>query len=173
MRANRSLMRRILDDGLEIVEHRSASQVNAQMIAEGAARGKRWFGSYVENTKIFFGRTVKNKEEFVRVFTRVSGKKRDNMVRSWIMRKTDIKGLSAKQIRAKYNLTTVPSHIVDVALPRGTRVKISLTNKIKAFGLDAKGGAIQYEIDMRYYSQEELKQFFDLKSARQLKGIIQ
>ena len=88
------------------------------------------------------------------------------MVGNWLMRKADIAGLTPNQIRAKYNLPEVPTHIVDAKLPRGTKVKVSLSAKIKAFGSDVKDGAIQYEIVKP--KKEIPKKWFDLKNMRKL-----
>lgn len=83
--------------------------------------------------------TTKEADQFVRVHGS------DNAVRPWMMRKEAVDGLSPSQIQHKYSLPSKPSHISDVSVPKGTRIR---TGKVESnFDLQGGGGqgATQYE----------------------------
>lgn len=75
--------------------------------------------------------------EFVRVHTA------SNKGGHWIMRRRDIEGLSPNEIRERYALPGTPTHVSDVMLPKGTRLRIGTVN-------EGGGGVVQYEIQGRY-----------------------
>ncbi len=75
------------------------------------------------------------------VFVRVHGE--DNQASSWMMRKEDIEGLTARQIKDKFALPELPKYVSDVHVPKGTRLFIGKVAQQKGWG---KGGGIQYEL---------------------------
>ena len=80
--------------------------------------------------------------QYVRVYTngttRPAGK--------WIMKRTDIQGLSATQIREKFALPHTPTHYCDVTVPVGTELYTGYAGPQKFNGITYSGGGIQYEI---------------------------
>jgi len=76
-------------------------------------------------------------------FVRVHGP--NNVARSWVMRESDIAGLSAPEIAAKFNIRDVPSQLSRVDIPAGVKVRTGIVGP-NGFG-NAKG-AVQYEILM-------------------------
>ncbi len=59
------------------------------------------------------------------------------------MRESDIQGLTPQQIQDKFDLPEIPSHIVDVTPPEGTRIRTGTVNSGN-FGGD--GGSTQFEL---------------------------
>ena len=76
-------------------------------------------------------------------FVRVHGS--NNVARPWIMRQSDIEGLTASEIAAKFNIPEVPSQLSRVDIPSGVKIRTGIVGP-NAFG-NSKG-AIQYEIRM-------------------------
>ena len=66
-----------------------------------------------------------------------------NKARSWMLRKSDIEGLSPIQIKEKFNLPEVPTQISEVHVPAGTSVRTGTIGP-NAFG--SSKGATQYEL---------------------------
>lgn len=69
-----------------------------------------------------------------------------NQARSWMMRKESIEGLTSSQIQRKYSLPSKPTHVSNVNVPAGTRVR---TGKVETnFEIQGGGGkgASQYEL---------------------------
>lgn len=64
----------------------------------------------------------------------------------WVMRKKDIEGLTARQIKDKFALPELPAQISDVYAPAGTRLTVGKTAAQKGWGL---GGGTQYELMTR------------------------
>lgn len=81
------------------------------------------------------------KEEYVRVFSyNADGK--SNKLGGWLMKKSDIDGLSALEIADKYALPTPPTHICDVKIPESTKLQIGIANKVPEWG---NGGGQQFD----------------------------
>lgn len=74
------------------------------------------------------------------VFVRVHNK---NLLGSWVMRKKDIEGLTALQIKEKFALPDVPTNISEIYVPAGTRVRVGIAAPQKGWGT---GGGTQYEL---------------------------
>ena len=74
-------------------------------------------------------------------FVRVHGP--DNQARSWIMRASDVEGLSAQQIAEKFNIPVVPTKISRVDIPPGIRINAGQVGR-NSFGTSE--GAIQFQI---------------------------
>ena len=64
---------------------------------------------------------------------------------NWIMRESDIAGLTPEQIASKFALPAVPSQIGDVAIPAGTKLQASVANGILR-GDNPGGGGMQFYI---------------------------
>ena len=77
-------------------------------------------------------------------FVRVHGE--GNKARSWMMRADEVEGLSAAQIRNKFALPDVPTHISDVHVPAGTKIRAGKVAPQEGWGI---GGAYQYELLQR------------------------
>ena len=75
-----------------------------------------------------------NSTQYVRVYT--SGKKTGR----WIMKYSDIQGLTPTQIQSKFALPGVPTHYCFVNVPSGTTVYIGVVNK------SSIDGTLQYEL---------------------------
>ncbi|MEW6516614.1 MAG: TadE family protein [candidate division FCPU426 bacterium] len=98
------------------------------------SQGKR--PPYAFNTEV--KEIITGKEE---KFVRVHGP--NNQASSWIMRKEDIKGLSARQIKDKYALPEIPTQISEVKVPKGTKMRTGIAGPQEGWG---KGGGVQYEL---------------------------
>ena len=64
------------------------------------------------------------------------------MARSWMMKREAIEGLTPQQIQSKYALPEVPTHMSDVYVPAGTRIRTGIVNPV----FDGVGNAIQYQL---------------------------
>jgi len=76
-----------------------------------------------------------------RAFVRVHGE--GNKARSWMMREREIQGLSPTQIKDKFALPEMPTHISDVHVPAGTKIRTGTVGAQEGWGT---GGGIQYEL---------------------------
>ena len=63
-----------------------------------------------------------------------------------MMRADEIKGLSPAQIRDKFALPDLPTHISDVHVPAGTRIRVGTVGAQNGWGA---GGGTQYELLQR------------------------
>lgn len=97
-----------------------------------------------------------------RAFVRVFAEGKTFAEGRWVMRKSDItdlktgKLLAPEQIRDRFSLESVPTHIVDVTVPAGTKVRVGRVGAQDK--LKSKGGGTQYElfagkISSKYYSR--------------------
>ena len=60
----------------------------------------------------------------------------------WIMRPKEIEGLTPQQIKDKFVLPKVPTHIIEVHLPAKSYLQLGTTAPQAGWG---SGGAIQYQ----------------------------
>ena len=95
--------------------------------------------AYLRGTKV-----VEFKTGTTEVFYRVHGQ--TNKSRSWMLRKKDIEGLSAQQIKLKFNLPNTPTFVSEVHVPAGTPIATGVVGP-NSFG--SSKGAIQYEVLVR------------------------
>ena len=79
-------------------------------------------------------------------YVRVSGG-RSLPTANWIMRASDIEGLTPEQIAAKYSLFATPTHIGNVTIPAGQPLQASTANGILR-GDNPGGGGVQFFIPM-------------------------
>jgi filamentous hemagglutinin len=75
------------------------------------------------------------------VFVRVHGT--GNKARSWMMRADEVKGLTPAQIKDKFALPDLPTHISEVHVPAGTRIRAGKVAPQEGWGA---GGSWQYEL---------------------------
>lgn len=72
-------------------------------------------------------------DEFVRVHVGTKAEGR------WLARKSDIEGLGPAEIKRRFALPAEPTHMSDVRLPPGTRLRAGAINK-------GGEGVVQFEI---------------------------
>jgi hypothetical protein len=94
--------------------------------------------AYLAGTKVIVFETAAA-ESFVRVHGAT------NQARNWVMRESDIQGLTAAQIAAKFNIPEVPTMLSRASIPSGVRMRTGIVGP-NAFG--SSSGAIQFEIMM-------------------------
>jgi hypothetical protein len=111
--------------------------------------GEGYKKPYAPGTKVTDFET-KSEEKFVRVYGEEGGR-----VREWLVKESDIKGLTPEQIKGKLALDYVPTKICDVFIPEGTKLRVGETSE--NFG--EKGGVRQFEvleeeIEKSWYKEE-------------------
>ena len=91
-------------------------------------------------------------------FVRVHGK--DNQKSAWMMERSEIEGLTPKQIQRKFSLPETPTHISEVTVPKNAimRKSIACHNEFVKEGIG--GGGIQYTLVDKTH---ELAKFSNLK----------
>lgn len=82
---------------------------------------------------------LKKDTTFVRAFDDKTSKMRGN----WLMKKDDIVGLSAEQIKDKFSLPCKPIYIADVTIQKGSLLRKGICNPLNGWG---NGGGIQFEL---------------------------
>ncbi len=74
---------------------------------------------------------------------------------TWMMRPEEIQGLTPQQIKDKFALPSTPTHISEVKVPAGTKVRIGTAAPQDGWG---KGGGTQYEmervLDKQFYNDK-------------------
>lgn len=75
------------------------------------------------------------------VFVRVHGG--SNQAGSWVMRPEEIRGLSPQQIKDKFALPELPTHVSDVSVPAGTKIRVGEAGALPPWG---GGGGTQVEV---------------------------
>lgn len=93
--------------------------------------------SYLPGTQAYTYTTTTS-DKFVRVYSAEGG----NQTGGWMMRESDIAGLSPAQIKDKFALLHMPSQITDVTIPPGQAMRASTANNI----MGGSGGGVQFEI---------------------------
>lgn len=114
----------------------SAAEANKPHIDSG------WNPPYDPSAQVRqFTTTSKIEGEFVRVYAEGV----NNPQGSFLVRANEIRGMSPVQIQQHLALPTVPTHIVDVTIPPGTRMQTGKVAPQPNFGALKKGGT-QYEL---------------------------
>lgn len=75
-------------------------------------------------------------------FVRVYNKTNSGQIGGWIMKYGDIAGLTPEQIQNKFSLPDPPTHITDVVLDAGTRIRGGIANDL--WGFDGEG--LQFDL---------------------------
>lgn len=82
---------------------------------------------------------LKEDTKFARVYDgEVSG-----MFGGWVMKASDIEGLTPDEIKDKFALPTKPVKVCDVTVPAGTKMRTGLCNPLEKWG---KGGGVQFDL---------------------------
>lgn len=80
-------------------------------------------------------------EEYVRVFT-YNADGTSNKLGGWLMKKSDIEGLTPAQIADKYALPKEPTHICDVKVSTNFNLQTGIANSVEGWG---NGGGQQFD----------------------------
>lgn len=113
----------------EVIRH--ADDVNAEFLSNGLD------APYHPDFPAIEFNTVSN-EGFVRVFKQGS----NNPNGRWMVKQSEIQGMTPQQIKDHLALPEVPDKIVDVTIPPDIRLR---TGKVKD-NFNSSGGGIQFEI---------------------------
>ena len=124
-----------LKDKVKINQYQSAESVNAWWEARG------YKSPYKEKT-VVQNITLTEDTKFVRVYDGVNS----NLEGGWVMRAEDIKGLTPKEIQAKFALEYEPKFIGEVELKAGDTVRLGEVGP--NFGFD--GGGIQIDLQQQW-----------------------
>lgn len=76
-------------------------------------------------------------------FCRVYDGKNSGMFGGWVMKQSDIDGLTPEQIQDKFALPQKPIMMCDVTVPKGTHMRTGLCNPLEGWG---KGGGVQFDL---------------------------
>jgi hypothetical protein len=109
----------------------SAAEANAPFILRG------WSPPYSSSSQARTFTTV-SAMEFVRVTT-------GNPQGAFLVRSNEISGMTPQQIQVHLALPDVPTHILNVTVPAGTRMQVGFVAPQPNFGVETRGG-IQYQI---------------------------
>lgn len=93
---------------------------------------------------------------FVRVFNEDLGKDSSYAKGVWVMALKDIEGLTPAQIKDKFALPSMPSHVVELELPQGTELITGPCNPLEGWG---NGGGIQY-----FITGEKSHKYFNIRN---------
>ena len=124
-----------LKDKVKLNQYQSAESVNAWWEARG------YKSPYKEKT-VVQDITLTEDTKFVRVYDGVNS----NLEGGWVMRAEDIKGLTPKEIQAKFALEYEPKFIGEVELKAGDTVRLGEVGP--NFGFD--GGGIQIDLQQQW-----------------------
>jgi len=117
-------------------------QINSSMRFISAEVANRGYAqpAYAKGTTVTQYRTT-IKQKFVRVFNPKNGNSAQG---KWMMRESEIQGLTPEQIQSKFALPgqNAPSEIVEVEVPAGTLMQVGYAGT-NAWGT---GGGVQYEL---------------------------
>lgn len=126
----------------KIVQLEKADELNGAVLADNP----KFRPPYVPGTPAVTVQTVEV-EKFVRLYVPdpMTGR---GQVASWMMRESDIKGLTAEQIASKYALPQVPTMRTDVTVPAGQQLRVTVANGIQIKqGIGGNGGGgVQFEV---------------------------
>ena len=77
--------------------------------------------------------------KFCRVYDGVNS----GMYGGWVMKQSDIEGLTPEEIQDKFALPQKPAMMCDVTIPKGTHMRTGLCNPLEGWG---KGGGVQFDL---------------------------
>ena len=124
-----------LKDKVKINQYQSAESVNAWWEARG------YKSPYKEKT-VVQNITLTEDTKFVRVYDGVNS----NLEGGWVMRAEDVKGLTPKEIQARFALEYEPKFIGEVELKAGDTVRLGEVGP--NFGFDGDG--IQIDLQQQW-----------------------
>lgn len=76
-------------------------------------------------------------------FSRVYDGENSGMYGGWVMKSSDIEGLTPEEIQDKFALPQKPIKTCDVILPKGTKMRVGFCNPLEGWG---KGGGLQFDL---------------------------
>lgn len=76
-------------------------------------------------------------------FVRVYDGENSGMYGGWVMKSSDIEGLTPEEIQDKFALPQKPIKTCDVILPKGTQMRVGFCNPLEGWG---KGGGLQFDL---------------------------
>lgn len=76
-------------------------------------------------------------------FCRVYDGENSGMYGGWVMKQSDIEGLTPEEIQDKFALPQKPCKMCDVTIPAGTKMRTGLCNPLDGWG---KGGGVQFDL---------------------------
>ena len=89
-------------------------------------------------------------EKYVRVFS-YNADGTSNKLGGWLMKKSDIEGLTPAQIADKYALPKEPTHICDVNLSSDFNLQTGIANSVEGWG---KGGGQQFDTMGKFIDED-------------------
>ncbi|MCM2324126.1 MAG: pre-toxin TG domain-containing protein [Oligoflexia bacterium] len=78
----------------------------------------------------------------------------ENPVGRWMVRKESIRGMSPEEIRSKYSLPAIPTHLSDVITGKGVTVRMGRVNGNFGGGAGARQYEIQGQLDRTWFKNE-------------------
>jgi filamentous hemagglutinin len=138
-----------LPAGVE-VQAESVAPLNKKIVDDNPS----YQPSYLPGTKVYTYTTPASGDKFVRVYVG-EGASQTSQAASWMMRASDIEGLSPQQIKDKFALSQVPTYVTDVNIPAGQTMRASTANGILGNG----GGGVQFEVTNKPKTEAEQKTF--------------
>jgi len=131
------------------VVREDAAYVNLRLKNEGYTKPP-----YDPKHAVYSFKTGTN-EKFLRFYA--EGKPNSSMSGSWMMRESDVIGLSAQQIKNKFALEHLPTHKVDVTVPKGVTMDTGIAGPINGWGA---GGMTQFQITKTFSKLGEFDALF-------------
>ena len=129
-----------LPSGVKIDIIADANKINEKALL----KNPKYDPPILPDSKVVLFTTTKE-TEWVRVFNDSSSSEK---VGNWVMKKEDIRGLSATQIAKKYSLPQVPNMITDVKIPANQKMEASMANNILK---GKKMVVVEYSLRLRYH----------------------
>ncbi len=117
---------------------RSADEVNAAL--RSAADDATAFKSPYKPGSTVYERVTASEEQYVRVWAEGSNSKPAG---KWLVKKSDIQGLTKEQVKDVLGLKVVPTNIADVNVQAGFKIREGLVAEVSDWG--SKGGKVQIE----------------------------
>ena len=129
-----TLKENLLLDGYSIFETKSAETANIEWANRGYDKPP-----IRPETEVYIVEAGDN--QYVR-FYNVDDNGKGNMIGRWLVKPSDIEGLTLSEIIDKYALPEPPEYICDVSLPANFVLEVSEANGLDSWG---EGGGIQYD----------------------------
>ena len=127
---------------MEVVKNSTPEEANLYWKEKAGYTNK----SYDENYEV---KLLKNNgEKFVRVYTPSMGTRKAS---AWFMREKDIIGLTPEEIKDKYALPYVPTHVVDVKIENEV-IRTGIVKEVDGWG---KGKGQQFNTNGTYLNENQ------------------
>ncbi|MHB1316224.1 MAG: hypothetical protein ACYCX2_12240, partial [Christensenellales bacterium] len=130
-----SFLDEINTEGYRIFVKRSSQDANEEWIKRGYEKPP-----YKADTRTYIIAPGKG-DIYVRVFS-YSEDGTSNKLGGWLLKKSDIEGLTPIQIKDNYALPEIPTHICDVNIPNYFKLQTGIAEKIPEWG---NGGGQQFD----------------------------